>query len=191
MLQAVNSLTPKFGQGQTSLQSVIISYLNMFLTEDRWTVIPAAKIAAEVGASQSAVCKALRALVKSGKLVRQTGHGRKDAFGYRRPPKPQSPSQEAVVAPIPKSPVNGGLGASLRHIRAVEKIMETAMDGVFENLLATRGALIKQSMNLRATTPADVIERLKFACEQITEFEDEPTIGALIIRAAIADLHAI
>lgn len=172
-------------------KTVVLAYFVKILTPDRWTPIPANKVATEVGLALSTATKAIQALVADGKVLRQHGHGRKDACAYRLPKPPTAAKPVPAPTPRPVKPKDS-LSETIRNMREMERMLNTldASSISFNTLLKARGDLLELTAALRSENPAEAIERLDVLFDMVSPFLDEVSIEGQIVQAVKQDFRA-
>lgn len=174
-----------------SSKTLVYAYFVKILTTDRWTPLASTKVAREIGRSQTCVCKAIQALTAEGKVLRQYGHGRRDACAYRLPKTPDAP-KAVPAAPQPVSP-STTLGQTIRNMRELERVMGDLppSSASFALLLKARGDMLRLTAALRSGNAAEAIERLGVLFEMVNPDRDDDSIEGQMVKSAMQDFRTL
>ena len=189
MDQAACQHTPSLRHSSSA--EAVYSYLRKVLTHDRWMPISSGKVAREVGIAQSSANKAIQALAAKGRVLRQYGHGRRDACAYRLPKSPEAPKAKPVRQ-VPLKP-SDNLSETIRNMRELERIMGGLPPGSasFNLLLKARGDLLRLTAALRSGNAAEAVERLGVLFEMVNPDLEETSIAGQMVLSAMQDFRAI
>lgn len=175
----------------TSSKSDVFNYFRTVLTPDRWTPISSFKVAEEVGISQSTANRAIQLLAADGKILRQFGHGRKDACAYKLTAAPKSKAPEL---PAPRKPgPHGSIPQAIADMRELEEAMgDMPVAGAsFNVLLRERGNLLGLVAALQAGSVSDAVARLGVLFEMVSPDLEAVSTEGKIVQAAMRDFRAL